>query len=182
MANEKNAPKNAAPVNGNVSGVDTAGWEKEQVGFDPYFVIDEGKSFVATLIGRDDGDGTAKSFVRYQFQALEDMVCQRGPNNYKDEAYELCEVKKGETFNISSFYSLAKLLDVYLNYSNDTGKAVTVKVTCKSEKKTSTPGRTVWLWEVMVPPVVKAALGEWRRNHAPKGLKAGNEARQQLES
>lgn len=176
MANVKDSAKG----NGNAAkAIDTSNWEKEQVGFDPYFVIDEGKSFIATLVGRDD---TAKNFVRYQFLATEDMVCQRGPNDVENERFQKVDVKMGETFNISKFYSLAKLLDEYVDYSTDTGKAVMVKVTCTGSVKT-TEGNDCWLWDASVPPQVKASLREWRTKHAPMRLKAGAEAqREQLES
>jgi hypothetical protein len=160
------------------SSVNTTNWEREQVGFDPYFVIDKGKGFVATLVGRDD---TNPKFVRYQFMAPEDMECQRGPNDIDDERHEKVAIKKGDTFNISSFYSLAKLLDQYVNFSTDTGKAITVRVECTGSTKAES-GNKVWLWDVRVSPEDKAMLTEWRQGHQPSRLKAGNEARAALES
>lgn len=176
MANVKDSVKGNGS---NAKPLDTTDWEKEQVGFDPYFVIEEGKSFVGTLIGRDD---TQKNFTRYQFIATEDMDCQRGPNDVQNERFQAVKVKQGETFNISSFYSLAKLLDEYVDYSTDTSKAVIVKVKCTGSVKT-TENRDCWLWEAFVPPAVKMELRAWRSQHAPMRLKAGVEAqRAALES
>ncbi len=158
--------------------IDTSTWEKEQVSFDPYFVIKENAVFVATFVGRDD---EAKNFVRYQFMAMENMTCQRGPNDAESPRRELVEVKAGETFNISSFVALAKLLDQYLDYSADTGKAIPIQVKCTGSVKTEA-GNDCWLWDARVPPAVKAELTAWRREHAPARLKAGAAARAQLEA
>lgn len=173
MAKNDASPKNAAaPVNG---AIDTSTWENEKVGFDPYFIIAEKSSFVAQYMGKDEtGD-----FVRHQFMASQPMLCQRGPNKVKTERTETVDINAGDTFNISEFYSLGKLLAEYLNYSEDTGKSVTVCVECTGSVVTQS-GNDCWLWAVKVPPTVKAALREWRKEHSPKALKAATEARAQL--
>jgi len=171
-------PKNTGNPAPNPEIIDTSTWEKEQVSFDPYFVIKENARFVATFVGRDD---EAKNFVRYQFLAMEHMKCQRGPNDAESDRREIVDVKPGETFNISSFVALAKLLDQYLNYSDDTGKAVPIEVVCTGSTKTEA-GNDCWLWSARVPPKVKAELNAWRKEHAPRRLQAGAAARAALEA
>lgn len=165
----KNAAATASPPGGPV---DTSTWEKEQVGFDPYFVIEKGKRVVAAIIGFDGSDPT---FHRYQFMAAEEMTCQRGPNDDDAENHELVTVKEGETFNLSSFYSLVKPLNEYLAYSSETGIGVVVSLTCTGSTKTQA-GKNVWLWDLRVSPDQKKALMAWRKKKAPLALATGNNA------
>ena len=170
MANDKGTKAAAAPA------IDTSDWQKEKVGFDPYWTPDTGKTLIATLIGRDD---RAKDFVRYQFMSATDLECQRGPGDAEKEGHEKVTVKAGDTFNVSVYHALEEPFDRFIAFAEDTGKAVTIKLTCTGEKPT-TAGKTVWLWDCLVPPAIKAALNAWRKEHAPKGLAAGNAAREQL--
>lgn len=170
MAKSEGTTKAATPI-------DTSDWQKEQVGFDPYWKAAEGKSFIATFLRFD---GTDPKFHRYQFMALTDMECQRGPGDEEDDRHEKVTVKPGETFNISEYHSLIRPLQEYVSFSEDTGVAVTMRLTCGKSVETKS-GNDVWLWTLEVPPKVKAALSAWRKEHSPKALKAGNAAREQLQ-
>lgn len=123
---------------------DFATWEEEQVGFAPYWNPEKDKWFYARIIEKDERD---PEFVRYLMQAGVDTPCKRGPA----EGAEDVMVKKGEYFTISVYFSLQDLFDLYL----ETGIRPFMKVVAKDTTKTSTAGRTCWLWTLLVSPETK---------------------------
>lgn len=139
----------SAKKNGEILDVDGlpdfAKWEEEQVGFAPYWNPEKDKWFYARIIEKDERDS---EFVRYLMQAGVDTPCKRGP---ADGAEDIT-VKKGEYFTISVYFSLQDLFDLYL----ETGIRPFMKVTAKDTVKTSTAGRTCWLWSLLVSPETKA--------------------------
>ena len=162
------APKNTNAAN---KPVDTTGWSKEQIGFDPYWTPEEGKRFVGTLLMRDERD---PAFVRYQFRAEMDVECQRGPA----ADGQMVHVAKGETFNISMYAALEKTLDEYVNFSDDTGTLVMVEIIVKVPVTTKNQPKC-WQFDANVPPATKALLNAWRSEH--KKALAGGTQREQLQ-
>lgn len=122
---------------------DTSKWTEEQVGFAPYWSPVKGASFIARVMQKDI-DPEAKQFTRYLMQAGEDLACKRGPADGAEDV----TVKKGEYFTISVYFSLQGLFDFYL----ESGHKPWMKVNALEERKTSTPGQTVWTWKLLVSP------------------------------
>lgn len=130
----------------------TEKWTEEQVGFAPYWQPKKGASFIARVVQKDEGEGN--QFTRYLLQAGESIDCKRGP---ADEAEDV-KVEKGELFTISVYYSLQGLFDFYL----ENRFKPWMKVTAVEERKTSTPGQTVWTWKLLVSPEDKKKADQIR--------------------
>lgn len=152
MANDK-APKNATNTGKDNAAdpMDFSQWEEEQIGFAPYWSPEEGKYFVGQVAGKDMRD---PEFVRYLIQASVDTECQRGPV----DGAERVLVKKGEFFSISVYYSLADMFDLLLERFTAVGKPLTCRLESVKTSKTSTQGRKVWNWKMLLPPADKKAL------------------------
>ncbi len=152
-------------------------WTDLQIGFAPYWHPKVGGWIFGQLIGKDSRD---PEFVRYQFKALKDTECRRGPSNENEgegPTGESVLVKKGETFSMSVYYSLADEFDYHLFYASKTGNAVPVRI--EAIKKVPTKKYVVWNFRAQVSPDTAQQLNqnrdEWRR------LKSDDEGtRQQL--
>lgn len=128
--------------------------EKEQTSFPPYWKAEEGRWFVGILIEKDVSD---PKFIRFGFQALADTPCMRGPANGKGPNSEDVMVKAGETFSISSWTGLAKLLDEYLGVPFP----VPVKVEARAKGKTA-EGQDFWHFDVRITAESKKLLSKHR--------------------
>lgn len=186
MASSKSspAPANTAPVvSGVVAGAanspDFDQWDDVQIGFAPYFHPMKGSFIVAAIIGKDARD---PKFVRYQFKALQDTMCRRGPANDDAEEGDVGEdvlVKAGDTFSMSVYYSLSDEFDLHLWASAKSQQPIPVRVECSHKTKTKND-RQVWNFKMKIPKTATALLqplrDEWRQ------LKNGDvAARPQLE-
>jgi len=127
---------------------DTTKWTEEQVGFAPYWEPEAGSSVICRVVQKEV-DPEERTFARYLLQAGEDIKCYRGPADEQEPV----EVKKGEFFTISVFYSLQGLFDFYLeNKVGFGGSCPWMKVLSVEKRKTSKPGQTVWVWKLFVDP------------------------------
>ena len=158
MANKDTASAKSAAVNFDDPNLDfdklltdiTAGWEREQIGFPPYWNPAEGKKFLGRVILKDERD---PAFVRYVIEAtLAPIKCQQGP---ADDA-EAVIVKPGEYFTCSAYGALP--------LENFFGHQVLVTTT---KKRKITPGedgqpRTLWGFTVNVDEPTKKALAKQR--------------------
>ncbi len=137
---------------------DFSKWSEEQIGFAPYWKPGIGRWFFGAPVAIDMRD---PKFVRYQFIAGADTPCQRGPSDEDDEASEKVLVKKGETFSLSVYYALRDVFDQYLQFSQDTGKPVNVRVDALRTVPTKNQPKC-WQFKAIVSPEQKKALTEWR--------------------
>ena len=158
-ANEPKNAKNTAPAGDKGAPAfelpDFESWEKEQVGFAPYWNPEPGKWFYGTVVSRDERD---PEFVRYLVKTYAPITVQRGP---KEDA-ELIELKPGDLFSISVYYSLAEPFDFILEHFVLLGKEVPMMVKALKEVKTKKAGQTCWTWEMRLPPEWKKALADKR--------------------
>lgn len=130
----------------------TAGWEKEQIGFPPYWNPAEGKKFLGRVILKDERE---PNFVRYVIEAtLAPIKCQQGP---ADDAEEVI-VKPGEYFTCSAYGALP--LENFFGH----------QVLVTTEKKRKIPNgedgqpRTLWVFNVKVDEPTKKALLKQRES------------------
>ena len=128
--------------------------EREQTSFPPYWKPEPGKYFIGVLIEKDV---TNPAFIRYQFQAMADTPCQRGAADGSAENSELVTAKAGETFSLSNYSGLAKLLDEYLGVPFP----VPVRVEAKNKGKTS-EGQDFWHFDVRITSETKKMLSKYR--------------------
>ncbi len=138
-------------------------YEKENIGFDPYWTPSEGKWMAAVPFARDNAD---IKFNRFRFMAMEDTPCQRGPGDEDNDRHEKVMVPKGETFSTSVYAQLEKVLNEYLSFSSDTGVAVKLRITCTHWVKTEQQPKC-WQFKVDIAKDSKKALTEWRAKKAP---------------
>lgn len=153
--NTKAAPKNTAPAAAPAFQMpDFATWEKEQVGFAPYWNPEAGKFIYASVVARDERD---PEFKRYLMKTHMPMIAHRGTK----EEQESIELQPGDMFSISVYYSLAEPFDFMLENFVVVGQEVPMKLTALKEVKTKKAGQTCWTWEMLLPP-------EWKRKLASK--------------
>lgn len=148
-------------------------WEKEQVGFAPYWSPDTDKWFYGSVQARDERD---PEFVRYLCKALMPMTVQRGPA----EDAEKIDIKPGEYFSISVYYSLAEPFDFILEHFVLKGIEVPMRIKALKSVKTKKVGQTCWTWEMLLPKEMKKALAE-KRNELMLARRADAEERAALE-
>lgn len=134
--------------------IDTSEWVEEQVGFTPYWEVEQGKYFLGIPSARDERD---PEFVRYVFTAVEPTVCQRGSKRQNE--VEQVIVQPGEQFSISVWKVLERVFDEYF----EIGVTPMCKVTALREKPVKSDNtKTYWEWKVEVSPATKKKLAAKR--------------------
>jgi hypothetical protein len=133
-------------------------WTDEQIGFAPYWKPAPGKSFYGAPVAIDMRD---PAFIRYQFMALDNIECQRGPADEEDPNAEKVVVKKGETFSVSVYHATRDLFDQYLQFSEETLKPVPVQVIAVKTVKTANQPKC-WQFRARTSPPMRLELDAWR--------------------
>lgn len=143
-------------------------WEKEQVGFPPYWKPKkEGDLFLAKVVLKDERD---PAFPRYIMQATKfPIVCQQGPA----EDADLVVVAPGDYFTTSVWAALP--LDDFFD----------LEACVMAVKKRKLPGndasqgvkRDLWQWEVKATAEVRKQIAS-RRLEARQALAASRNAEQ----
>lgn len=143
-------------------------WEKEQVGFPPYWKPKQpGDLFLAKVVLKDERDPL---FPRYVMQATKfPIVCQQGPA----EDADLVIVQPGEFFTTSVWAALP--LDDFYD----------VEACIMAVKKRKLPGneasegvkRDLWVWEAKATKESRALIAG-RRLEARQALAASRNAAQ----
>lgn len=133
---------------------DFANWTPEQIGFAPYWNPAPGKWFVGVLTDVDMRD---PKFTRYQFEALLDTPCQRGPADEDNDRHEKVMVNTGEKFSISAYSGLTPLFQEYI----DAPFPVQIRVMADKKGKTS-EGQDFWHFKVDVSPESRKLLTKFR--------------------
>jgi hypothetical protein len=162
--------------------VDTSDWEKEDVGFAPFWGPDDvaqddytssGGGFVGAILGfsPDELENPDKPFdartnkvrpgrfARWMFRAVQPMMVGKG--SVKGGTFKEMQIGPGDRFNVSVYSTLDELFRFYLWVYQTTGKDVLVKCVALHKSPTAS-NNTVWNWEVSNPPDVRALLKEWR--------------------
>lgn len=147
-------------------------FEREQVGFAPYWEPEKGEFFYARLDARDERD---PEFIRYQFTNLGDaLTCGSGPKDEEGNPLESVQVKRGESFTITNYVQYRDLFDFYLDTLQ---LQVPMLVKCTNKRKLA-DGKTMWMWEVSLPPQYKQIVTKARAQLAAarkaERLAAGN--------
>lgn len=143
---------------------DFSTWTPHQIGFAPYWRPQNPNDWCYMKIVAKDVRNP--EFIRFLCTALKHTKCRRGPgNNNADEGPvgEEVEVKPGDSFSISVYYSLAEEFDFFNYLRMIHGLDVPMKLT--AVKKTATKhvdGRKVWNWELLSDPVKRPAIEEHR--------------------
>lgn len=144
---------------------DFSTWDDVQIGFAPYYHPTKGSAMMAEIVGKDSRD---PKFVRYQFRALADTLCRRGPANDDESEGAVGEeviVKAGDVFSMSVYFSLCDEFDLHLWASAETGQRLPVRIEALNKVKTKND-RTVWNFKMKVPPEVTKILqpmrDQWR--------------------
>jgi hypothetical protein len=149
--------------------------EREQTSFAPYWKPSVGKWFYGILV---EVDTKNPKFIRYQFKALLDTPCQRGPGDESDEAHEKVMVKAGEIFSVSHYTGLQDILTDYMNVN------FPVALRVLAERKTKTKDdNDFWHFVATVDKKTKALLTEYRNTKKKAKLGSGKQSeRPSLES
>lgn len=131
------------------------GWsDKIQTSFPPYWRGDEGSTFTAKVVQRDDSN---PDFERYVLQALRPVQCFRGPKNGATEVM----VAKGDLFTCG----------IWTNLNLDGLIGLEVFVKAKPNIKANTPAGFVRDFEVILSPESRKILTERRMgNPVPSEL------------
>ena len=145
---------------------DFSKWTSEQVGFAPYWTPAPGRWFLGILTDVDRRD---PDFIRYQFQALLDTPCQRGPGDVDSERHEKVMVASGEHFSTSVYSGLKVLFDEYEGLSFP----VPVRVQATVKSKTS-KNQDFWNFKVDVHEDTKKLLIVHRQKVKAKELESNN--------
>lgn len=131
-----------------------AEWSDEQVSFAPYWKPAVGKWFYGVLTDVDMRD---PKFIRYQFQAMLDTPCQRGPGDETDDRHEKVMVPAGGLFSVSLYEGLKGVFQDYASVPFP----VAVRVEAVRKDKTK-EGQDFWMYKVQVDKPTKALLTEYR--------------------
>lgn len=127
---------------------DFSKWEKEQVGFAPYWQPEPGQSIYGAPVQRDERD---PDFVRYLVRAYMPIKCCRGPEDAREEV----TVQPGELFTVSVYSSLAEPFNFLLENFVAAGKEIPMYLKAEKQVKTKKAGQTCWTWDMRFAPEVK---------------------------
>ncbi len=152
---------------------DFSTWDKEQTGFAPYWEPAEGLSAFASAVALDMNDPEQPRFLLRN--EGKELRCFQG-SKLKKQQLEVM-VKKGENFTISVYHSISSLLETYLA----SGLHVRFKLTAVEKVPTSTTGREVWKWDLVVDPAVRAQLAMFKTKAAVNGTLPRAAKREQLQ-
>lgn len=143
-----------------------AGWEKEQIGFPPYWNPVVGAKILCKPVMCDARD---PEFPRYVMQATRMPIeCAQGPSEEREPVI----VQPGDYFTMSVYGALPpETMQLYMG--------IEIMIHCKSQRKLSPTDesrgvpRKLFVFEIMVHPSAKKLIGE-RKEALEKQLAVKN--------
>lgn len=123
------------------------GWEKDSLGFAPYFKVqDIGDCFVGKLVSLDFRDPKIPRFV-FENPLDVPIQCYKGPV----DSAEPVTVGKGEFFTLTQYKGLP--IEVYMD----------IPVLYKVVGTQETPNGNMYLWEALMSPADKKTVNARRK-------------------